>query len=100
MRDGKFCAHPFLARLGHRYGAVRASVGVGTTGEHVERLVAALAAYVREGTRADYAVQDGCWVVRDDHQPLPGVTGLSGLVATAAVADVALAGGCGGPSEA
>ena len=100
VRDGKFCAHPFLARLGHRYGAVRASVGVGTTGEHVERLVAALATYVREGTRADYAVQDGCWVVRDDHRPLPDVTGLSGLVATAAVANVALAGGCGGPSEA
>lgn len=99
VRDGKFCAHPLLARLGHGHGAVRASVGVGTTGEHVERLIDALADYVRVGARADYAVVDGCWVVRDDRRPLPDVTGLSGLVATAAVANVALAGGCGGPAE-
>lgn len=96
VRDGKFCAHPLLARLGHGSGAVRASVGVGTTGEHVERLVAALAQYVARGTAAPYEVVDGCWVVRDDQRPLPDVTGLSGLVATAAVANTPLAGGCAG----
>ncbi|NUW32562.1 aminotransferase class V-fold PLP-dependent enzyme [Nonomuraea sp. SMC257] len=51
VRDGKFCAHPFVRHLlGSADGgcedgtasAVRASIGIGTTEEHVDRLVAAL----------------------------------------------------------
>lgn len=51
VRDGKFCAHPFVRHLlGAKDGgcddvtasAVRASIGIGTTEEHVDRLVAAL----------------------------------------------------------
>jgi selenocysteine lyase/cysteine desulfurase len=56
VRDGKFCAHPFVRRLldgpagvhpspacGEGVDtAVRASIGVGTTEEQVDRLVAAL----------------------------------------------------------
>ncbi|WP_245691252.1 aminotransferase class V-fold PLP-dependent enzyme [Sinosporangium album] len=52
VRDGKFCAHPFVSHLlgGLEDGrcqdgtasAVRASIGVGTAEEHVDRLVAAL----------------------------------------------------------
>lgn len=55
VRDGRFCAHPFLRRLlgdvpetGTVDGgsapatAVRASFGLGTTEEHVDRLLAAL----------------------------------------------------------
>ncbi|HEX4816277.1 MAG TPA: aminotransferase class V-fold PLP-dependent enzyme [Nonomuraea sp.] len=51
VRDGKFCAHPFVRHLlGTADGgcadgtasAVRASIGIGTTQEHVDRLVAAL----------------------------------------------------------
>ncbi|WP_019201068.1 aminotransferase class V-fold PLP-dependent enzyme [Tsukamurella sp. 1534] len=42
VRDGKFCAHPVVDRLGCPGGAVRASLGLGT-GEHdVHRLVRAL----------------------------------------------------------
>ena len=41
VRDGTFCAHPLLARLGLPDGAVRASVGVGTSSRDVDRLVAA-----------------------------------------------------------
>jgi selenocysteine lyase/cysteine desulfurase len=53
VRDGKFCAHPFVRHLldGDDRGcsaggetAVRASIGIGTTGEHIDRLLAALAA--------------------------------------------------------
>ncbi|WP_220504736.1 aminotransferase class V-fold PLP-dependent enzyme [Microbispora sp. H13382] len=51
VRDGKFCAHPFVRHLlgGDDAGcadgtvsAVRASIGIGTTEEHVDRLVDAL----------------------------------------------------------
>nr|WP_240506373.1 aminotransferase class V-fold PLP-dependent enzyme [Thermoactinospora rubra] len=51
VRDGKFCAHPFVRHLlgasdgGCEDGtasAVRASIGLGTTEEHVDRLLAAL----------------------------------------------------------
>lgn len=55
VRDGLFCAHPFArrilseasARSGRRdlpATALRASVGLGSTREHVDRLLAALAA--------------------------------------------------------
>ncbi|MCF8587564.1 aminotransferase class V-fold PLP-dependent enzyme [Gordonia liuliyuniae] len=43
VRDGKFCAHPLLAKLGHSDGAVRASFGVGTGSDDIDRLLAALA---------------------------------------------------------
>lgn len=43
VRDGKFCAHPLLTKLGHPDGAVRASFGVGTGSDDVDRLLDALA---------------------------------------------------------
>lgn len=51
VRDGKFCAHPFVRHLlgtsdgGCEDGtasAVRASIGLGSTEEHVDRLITAL----------------------------------------------------------
>jgi selenocysteine lyase/cysteine desulfurase len=51
VRDGKFCAHPFLRRLlGEGSGgceggdgtALRASFGIGTTERHIDRLLTAL----------------------------------------------------------
>ena len=86
VRDGRFCAHPLLARLGVPAGAIRASVGVGTEGEAVERLLGAVRAYLDEGPRARYAVADGCWQVDDDARPLIEVNGLAALASTAAAA--------------
>lgn len=86
VRDGRFCAHPLLAHLGASNGAVRASVGVGTTAEHVDRLVDALAALLRRGAQARYEIVDGCWSVVDDTRPLIEVQGLDHLAATAAAA--------------
>jgi selenocysteine lyase/cysteine desulfurase len=53
VRDGQFCAHPLARRLlaeaGERAGqplgenAVRASIGIGSTAEHVERLLRGVA---------------------------------------------------------
>jgi selenocysteine lyase/cysteine desulfurase len=53
VRDGQFCAHPLARRLlaeaGERAGqplgenAIRASIGIGSTAEHVERLLTGVA---------------------------------------------------------
>ncbi len=43
VRDGKFCAHPIVSRLGVPDGAVRASIGLGTTESDVRRLLDAVA---------------------------------------------------------
>jgi selenocysteine lyase/cysteine desulfurase len=95
VRDGRFCAHPLLRRLGYSAGAIRASVGVGTSSDEVDRLVRALGAFVTDGPRAQYAVIDGCWAVVDDPRPLPEAAGLGGLVATAAAGFIAESAGCG-----
>ncbi|MEV7973878.1 aminotransferase class V-fold PLP-dependent enzyme [Cellulomonas sp. NPDC089187] len=86
VRDGRFCAHPLLARLGVTGGALRASVGVGTPVEAVDRLIEALRVWTERGPRAEYDVRDGCWTVVDD--PRSGVDGIDALAATAAA-------GCG-----
>jgi len=86
VRDGRFCAHPLLAHLGASGGAIRASVGVGTTSEFVDRLVEALASYLADGARSSYEVVDGCWAVVADTRPLIAVHGLDHLAATAAAA--------------
>jgi len=84
VRDGRFCAHPLVARLGAPNGALRASVGVGTELEAVERLISAVHAYVTTGLTAHYVVVDGCWAIADDPRPLIQVRGLLGLAAQAA----------------
>ncbi|WP_425955873.1 aminotransferase class V-fold PLP-dependent enzyme [Xylanimonas sp. McL0601] len=84
VRDGRFCAHPLLGRLGFDAGAVRASVGVGTPGSDVERLLSAVRALVEDGPQAAYDVVDGLWVVVGDPRPVPAGLGLNGLLATAA----------------
>jgi len=86
VRDGRFCAHPLLAHLGASGGAIRASVGVGTTSEAVDRLVEALTRYLADGPAVRYEVIDGCWAVVDDTRPLLAVHGLDHLAATAAAA--------------
>ncbi|WP_268903850.1 aminotransferase class V-fold PLP-dependent enzyme [Candidatus Frankia alpina] len=49
VRAGRFCAHPLLDRLGAPGGALRASIGVGTTVDHVDRLITAVARYLQVG---------------------------------------------------
>ena len=75
VRDGRFCAHPLLARLGVPEGALRASVGVSTTSGDVDRLVDGIAAYLREGPSVPYAVVQGRWQPVDDPRPLAALAG-------------------------
>jgi selenocysteine lyase/cysteine desulfurase len=42
VRSGKFCAHPLVRRLTGGGDAVRVSFGLGTTSEHIGRLIVAL----------------------------------------------------------
>jgi hypothetical protein len=81
VRDGRFCAHPLLDRLGWGAGSVRASIGVGTTEDDVDRLVAGLRAWISGDRRARYETVDGAWVVLDDPRPVPGGLDLDALSA-------------------
>jgi selenocysteine lyase/cysteine desulfurase len=92
VRHGCFCAHPLLAHLlgvpagdldtlraelrsGGRPalpGAVRASFGLGTTAQDIDRLVDALAGIARSGPRWGY-VRDGA---HDEYRPAPDVRAL------------------------
>jgi len=84
VRDGRFCAHPLLERLGLPAGAIRASFGLGTTTDDVDRLLAGLRGWVEDGPRGTYEIVNGCWAAADDPRPLPLVTDGATLAATAA----------------
>jgi selenocysteine lyase/cysteine desulfurase len=71
VRDGKFCAHPLLTRLGVPGGALRASFGVGSRGEDADRLIQALRRLVETGERAEYELVNGRWNPVDDTRPAP-----------------------------
>jgi selenocysteine lyase/cysteine desulfurase len=76
VRDGAFCAHIATRRLLASAGAtgtraLRASLGLGSTEEHVDRLVGALHALVADGPTWDYEQVDGRWTPAPDPRPLP-----------------------------
>jgi selenocysteine lyase/cysteine desulfurase len=64
VRDGRFCAHPLLARLTVAAG-VRASLGLGSRAADVDRLVSALAELRAHGPAWTYAVTEA------DFAPVP-----------------------------
>jgi len=76
VRDGRFCAHPLLARLGvGKDGAIRASFGVGSTIADVDRLIAAIDQLIAAGPTWTYARVDGRYALIDDPRPLPDFAG-------------------------
>ncbi|MFH5231347.1 aminotransferase class V-fold PLP-dependent enzyme [Antrihabitans spumae] len=70
VRDGRFCAHPLLARLGVP-AAVRASVGLGTSSSDVERLVNAVTTLCETGATWHYEEIDGRWDPSPDTRSFP-----------------------------
>ncbi|MBF6096442.1 aminotransferase class V-fold PLP-dependent enzyme, partial [Nocardia cyriacigeorgica] len=69
VRDGRFCAPPLLARLGLD-AALRASIGLGTTTAHVDRLIDAIATLVRGDATWTYAPTEGHWNPTPETRPL------------------------------
>ncbi len=68
VRDGRFCAHPLLERINDGRTAVRASLGLGSSTDDVERLLAAVAALVEHGPGWTY---DTDALPSPDPRPLP-----------------------------
>lgn len=71
VRDGRFCAHPLLDRLGLTGPAVRASLGVGSGEEDVDRLIEALARFLGDGPRWEYELGAEGWEPVGDPRPRP-----------------------------
>ncbi|MET0977008.1 MAG: aminotransferase class V-fold PLP-dependent enzyme [Leifsonia sp.] len=71
VRDGRFCAHPLLAKLRIDGPALRASFGVGSTDADVDALLGALTAYLSAGPAWRYELVDGRWAPVDDARPRP-----------------------------
>jgi len=71
VRDGKFCAHPLLAKLGVTEPALRASFGVGSVDADADVLLEALTAFQATGPRSEYIFLDGQWNVASDSRPRP-----------------------------
>jgi selenocysteine lyase/cysteine desulfurase len=71
VRDGKFCAHPLIARMSGGRGSLRASFGIGTTIDDVDRLVEALSDYIENGPRRRYTRHDRWYTPDGDNRPIP-----------------------------
>jgi len=87
VRDGRFCAHPLLARLGVAEGAVRASLGVGSSSADVDRLLEALDALLAHGPRWTYVTDGASCRPSPDDRDLPvwaRIAGLDALATTSA----------------
>ncbi|MBB2900385.1 selenocysteine lyase/cysteine desulfurase [Kineococcus radiotolerans] len=71
VRDGRFCAHRFADALGLAEGGLRASTGVGTGSDEVDRLLAAVAQFVTTGPALEYGTTGGHWGPLTDARPAP-----------------------------
>jgi len=71
VRDGRFCAHPLVARLTADGAAVRASLGLGSRAGDVDRLVDALSALRADGPSWTYASAADGYVPLPDPRVLP-----------------------------
>lgn len=92
VRDGKFCAHPLLSRLGHAGGAVRASLGLGSSDADVDRLVGAVSTLVETGPSWGYEEDNGWWNPVPDPRPFPDLAdGAAGVGSPCATQTVSIA---------
>ncbi|MGM1065108.1 aminotransferase class V-fold PLP-dependent enzyme [Saccharothrix sp. Mg75] len=77
VRDGAFCAHQAVRAMvrdtsgGNPGRALRASIGIGTTTEHVDRFLDALRDIVETGPRWRYREQAHGWAPVPDPRPSP-----------------------------
>lgn len=70
VRGGKFCAHPLLQRFGlGDTGAVRASIGLGTSTDDVDAILRAIEILIADGPSWDYVAVDGYLSPNPDPRP-------------------------------
>src|SRR5699024_69744 len=87
---------PLLTARGVSAG-LRASIGLGTTTEHLDRLLRGLRDYLANGPRAEYEVVAGRWQPTDDQRALPEALALlQDLHAAAGAPSVLATAGAGG----
>jgi selenocysteine lyase/cysteine desulfurase len=83
VRDGRFCAHPLLRRLGAKEGALRVSLGIGSSSGDLHRLADGLDDVLGSLPSDLYELRDGRWRPANDRRPapawLPGGLAASGL---------------------
>ncbi|WP_051223576.1 aminotransferase class V-fold PLP-dependent enzyme [Conexibacter woesei] len=77
VRDGSFCAHPLMEHFGGG-PALRASIGVGTSADDIDRLLNALSDIINNGPRWTYVEADGYVLPSPDPRPRPSLGGLLG----------------------
>jgi len=71
VRGGKFCAHPLLQRFDLADGgAVRASIGLGTSSEDVDTILSAIENLIANGPAWRYEAVDGYISPTPDPRPL------------------------------
>jgi selenocysteine lyase/cysteine desulfurase len=88
VRDGRFCAHPLLGKLGLAAdGAIRASFGVGSTSADVDRLLKALRTLLADGPAWDYELVEGRYAPVGDPRPIPDFAGPRSSVTSPCQAD-------------
>jgi len=88
VRDGRFCAHPLISRLGlNADGAIRASFGVGSTSADVDRLLTALRTLLTQGASWKYELVDGRYTPVNDPRPIPDFAGPRSSVTSPCQAD-------------
>lgn len=86
VRDGRFCAHPLLRALGVD-AAVRVSFGVGSSGDDVDRLLAALGVLIEKGPSWDYVREPSGWSPLPETRHLPPVLAGRSLVSAGSACD-------------
>lgn len=87
VRDGRFCAHPLLARLTSGATAIRASLGLDSSESDVDRLLEALSALLSDGPRWTYGRVEGQIAPSPETRRLPGFLGGSALRAAGSACD-------------
>lgn len=75
VREGRFCAHPLLARLNAGKNALRVSTGIGTTLADIDRLIEALDSFAAKGPTLQYRLEQGFYEPTPDLRALavPGL---------------------------
>jgi selenocysteine lyase/cysteine desulfurase len=71
VRAGRFCAHPLIERINSGRSALRASMGIGSTTEDVDRLVDGLRSYLHVAPLDGYSFVDGSYVPNGDAREAP-----------------------------